>query len=423
MKFGIGPAGPNPRGDNTVNTVSDILENVQSVINDLQAMDPSDMRRMEQTVRERFLALAGQTLEFLYGRHDKGYQGPSARCACGATARYEGDRSRRVRTLCGPIQLKRAWYHCPACHGGASPLEKTLRIEHGWSPGLREVAALAGVGLPYQRAAEMVARLTGVSASATSVERLTEEAGQRAEVAMSEARHAKVGHLPAGPFYTMMDGVMTPLRGRWAETKLGVITHKGGLRRYVAHLGGPEPLGRMLRTTAAAMGIKKTEDIVVIGDGARWIWNQADDNFPGARQIVDWYHASQHLADAARQVFGEGAPRGHAWSSRLRDLLWNEGGQAVRESLKHSKYMSRQPVLDLIGYIDQNVGRMNYPLYRRLGLDIGSGPVESGCKQVVQARLKGAGMRWTETDAQRVTALRCLYLSDQWDEFWKHEAA
>ncbi|TFH40101.1 MAG: ISKra4 family transposase [Lysobacterales bacterium] len=404
--------------------VTSFVQNVQSVIENLLTADPSDMRRMEQAVRDRFLALAGQAMEMVYGRYGKGYEGASRTCDCGGTARYVGDRVREVQTLCGPIALKRAWYHCPTCRHGRAPLERALKIDHRWSPGIREMVALAGVGLPYERAADMIRRLSGVAVSSTSTEKLTEAAGRRAIGAMAEARHAAPKVLPKkGPFYVMMDGVMTPLRGRWAETKLGVITHKNGLRRYVAHLGGPEPLGRMLRRTAAAMGIKKTQEVVVVGDGARWIWNQARDNFPGARQIVDWYHASQHIGDAARQVFGEGAPRGHTWTSRLRDLLWKEGGQAVLESLKRSKYMSRQPVLQLIEYIHNNVSRMNYPLYRRLGLDVGSGPVESGCKQVVQARLKGAGMRWTESDAQCVTALRCLYLSDQWDAFWKHEAA
>jgi hypothetical protein len=296
---------------------------------------------------------------------------------------------------------------------------------------MRELVSLAGASWSYERSADLVQRMTGVKVSATSVERLTEQEGERAVKEMRQggpiyrAAPSSAVATPTGPSAgrVYLDGVMTPLRGRWAETKVGMVCQRAGQRRYITHLGSPGPVGRMLRRAARRVGLRSTKEMVVIGDGAPWIWKQAEVNFPGALQIVDWYHGCQQIHGAALGLYGEGSPRGHAWAKRMRDVLWNQGGAGLVTSLKRSAYRRRKPVQDLARYALRNAQRMDYPRWRQMGLEIGSGPVESGCKQVVQARLKQAGMRWTARDAQKIMALRCIYLSDLWDSFWSRRAA
>jgi len=405
-------------------TVTDLLAHVQPLVDQLNALDPlADFAAFEHELRRigrEFTAFLAQCqLD-----QQRGYDGPYRPCTCGQRLRYHGDRTRTVKTLAGDITLHRAYYRCPGCGASQTPLDDRLNLVDGWSPGMAQMAALAGMQLPYRQAADMMRRLAGLNLSATAVERLTEHAGVRAERAVAEAEipdPPPTGEPdtppPTGPTYVQVDGVMTPLRDGWAETKLGLVKHPDGRCRYVHHLGGPDELGQRLRRTAAATGVRDTRSVVVMGDGAPWIWNLAERYFPAATQIVDWYHVVEHVHETARETFGEGDPRGHAWTTRLRDRLWREGAAGALDFLARSKYRNRESVQNLQSYLTNNVNRMNYPAYRRKGLDVGSGSVESGCKQVVQARLKRAGMRWTCRDASRVIALRCLYLSNLWDGF------
>ncbi len=402
-------------------SIRGLKERVERVLDELSELDMSDFARTESEVRKRFLELAGKALERMCADSGKGYAGTRRRCACGQHARYEGDRQRTVVTICGPIRLKRAYYRCVSCRRSEYPLDGQLDLRAGWSPGVRDLVALAGASWSYARAADFVRRTTGVSISATAAETLAEREGQRAMAVMEQGGPSNRTS-QSGRTGVYLDGVMTPLRGRWAETKVGAVRGADGAKRYVAYLGGPAPVGRMVRRAAASVGARRTREVVVIGDGAPWIWKQAAVNFPGAIEVVDWYHGCQYIHETALKLYGEGSAKGHAWSARKRDVLWKKGACGLLTSLGRGRYREREPVKELARYVRNNLHRMDYPRFRRIGVDIGSGPVESACKQVVQARLKQAGMRWTPNDAQKIMALRCIYLSGLWDHFWSRAA-
>lgn len=398
---------------------------VEQVVEELSRLPGADLAGLEWEVRKRFLGLAGEALEMLCGGLGKGYVGTRRPCGCGERSRYEGDRTRRVVTVCGPVKVRRAYYRCRSCGRGEHPLDAELKLEGGWSPGVVELVSLTGMSWSYARAADIMQRTTGVRISATAVETLTERQGERAIEVMQRGGPVEI---PAGGgrdgerTSVYVDGVMTPLRGRWAETKLGVVRTAQGCKRYVAHLGPPEPLGRMLRRAAARVGAGRSDEVTVVGDGAPWIWKQAAVNFPGAVEVVDWYHASEHIHDAALKLYGEASPQGHTWASRKRDVLWEQGARGLLQTLARGPLRQRRAVKELTRYLRTNLHRMDYPRFRQMQIDIASGPVESACKQVVQARLKQAGMRWTPQDAQKIIALRCIYLSDLWDSFWSRAA-
>jgi len=402
-------------------SISSLRKHVEGVLDELSQMDVTDLGRVETEVRRRFLELAGEALEMLCAACGKGYVGTKRECACGQHARYEGDRQRTVVTICGPIKVKRAYYRCISCGRSEHPLDGQLDIRKGWSPGVRDLVALAGASWSYVRAADFVRRTTGVTISATAVETLTEREGQRAMAVMEQGGPSEPAS-QGGRTGVYLDGVMTPLRGRWAETKVAAVRGAAGAKRYVAYLGGPVPVGKMARRAAASAGTRRTQDVVVIGDGAPWIWKQAAVNFPGALEVVDWYHACEHVHETALKLYGDGSARGHAWTARKRDVLWKRGARGLLTSLGRGRYREHQAVKELARYIRNNRHRMDYPRFRQLGVDIGSGPVESACKQVVQARLKQAGMRWTPADAQKIMALRCIYLGGLWDYFWSRAA-
>jgi len=415
-----------------MSSIGELGKRVESVFEELSELDVKDFAQLEREVRRAFLRLAGQAIEALCADFGKGYAGAWRECGCGGRARYEGDRQRTVVTICGAVSIARAYYRCPTCGKAEHPLDGQLGLSGGWSPGMRELVSLVGANWSYGRSADLVERMTGVRVSATSVQSLTEQEGERAikEMRQGGPMSSSAASIPTsaqaeegatGRVY--LDGVMTPLRGRWAEAKVGLVCGEGGHRRYITHLGSPEPVGRMLRRAARRLDIRSSKQVVVMGDGAPWIWKQAEVNFPGALQIVDWYHGCQQIHGTALGLCGEGSPRGHAWAKRMRDVLWNQGGAGLVASLKRSPYRRRKPVKDLARYVRRNAHRMDYPRWRRMGLEMGSGPVESACKQVVQARLKQAGMRWTAQDAQKIMALRCIYLSDLWDSFWSRRAA
>jgi hypothetical protein len=156
-------------------------------------------------------------------------------------------------------------------------------------------------------------------------------------------------------------------------------------------------------------------ELVVLGDGAHWIGNIAQDQFPHATQILDWYHASQYVWRAAATIFGESSDLRIPWARQHLDALWDGRVRDVLATLE--PYRSKgEGVTNVITYFTNHQERMDYPAYRARGLQVGSGTIESSCKQLVSARLKLAGMIWDEDGAEAVAVVRAWLKSDRWDE-------
>jgi hypothetical protein len=228
-----------------------------------------------------------------------------------------------------------------------------------------------------------------------------------------------------------MDGVLAHLHEQgWSEVKVGCCyqTHARPERKrpeqleirahslsYVTALTEAEPFGWHLWQEAARRGVQDAGEVVVVGDGAHWIWNLADLHFPGATQIVDWYHASQYVWGAATAIWGETHPRREAWAHQQLDRLWE--GQVAEVLAALAQYAGAGEGVDAaLSYYTTHRARMDYAAYRARGLQIGSGSVESGCKQLVQARLKGAGMIWEAPGAEAVATVRAWLKSERWAE-------
>jgi len=360
-------------------------------------------------------------------------------CACGASARLVRWRPAQVRTLLGPITVRRPYYHCAACHHGVVPCDAQLGLVAGsTSAGLDELLALLGAQeSSFAQAATVLEKLTLMHVCPNLVRRATEQVGAALAAAEADAVTAAwAGALPEpperapDPCYVSLDGVLVHAGDGWTECKLGAVYTTSArpsrtapettvLRAqdasYLAAFGGPEAFGQRLWCEAARRGVLAAPRVVAIGDGAHWIWNLVAEQFPTATQIVDWYHAVAYLTPAAAAIYGEGTDLAQQWVQRRRGELWAGQVPAVLAALEPQR--AAGPAVDAaISYYTHNQARMDYPAYRDQGLQIGSGPIESGCRHVIGLRLKAPGMRWQRSGAQAVATVRAWLKSGRWEE-------
>jgi hypothetical protein len=252
--------------------------------------------------------------------------------------------------------------------------------------------------------------------------------------------------------YVLMDGVQIPVvatetegrtgrfagqRARTRECKLGsiftqtTVDNDGWPIRdpdsttYVGAVETADEFGYRLYTEAWRRGWEWATTKIVIGDGAVWIWNLADQHFPGAVQIVDLYHARQHLWDLAALLYPQDAAAKKRWIVPMQDLLDHGRTELLVEWLREiaAGHAGTQPGLaEEIGkqadYFETNTPRMRYPEFREQGFFVGSGVIEAGCKSIVGVRLKQSGMFWTVRGANAIIALRCCRFNQRFEDFW-----
>jgi hypothetical protein len=383
-------------------------------------------------------------------------------CPCGHHAQYQALRSKPVLTVLGRARVSRPYYLCSQCHRGQFSADVELDIEDTeFSPGVRRMLALVGQAAPFDHGRQQMELLAGLEVTTKAVERTAEAMGE--DIAQGEQQHIQravqldlpivVGE-PIPVLYVQMDGTGVPVvkketvgrKGKTAgqpahtrEVKLGCVftqtkwDEEGYAIRdpdsttYVGAIETAEEFGKRLYLEAWKRGWSRAEKKVVIGDGAEWIWNIADQHFPGAIQIVDLYHARQHLWDLARKLYPNQQAEQECWMLIHKDTLLDEGKiEALVASLR--SIQSAHPELAEkirieADYFEKNTDRMRYPAFREQHLFVGSGVIEAGCKTIVGQRLKQSGMRWSLRGANAIIALRCAQLSGRWEEFWEMRAA
>jgi hypothetical protein len=183
----------------------------------------------------------------------------------------------------------------------------------------------------------------------------------------------------------------------------------------------PSEFAQRAEREARRRGFDQAQRRVVLGDGAPWIWNLADELFPGAVQIVDLFHAKGHLWDVAKAIYGVGSDLGEQWAKQRRDELDEGNLDAVLAALRaHAE--SNDEARKCLDYVTRNRHRMRYPKFRAAGLCTSTGVVEAGCKTAIGTRLKRSGMHWTVAGADAIIALRCCKLSGRFEDFWERRA-
>ena len=388
---------------------------------------------------------------------ERGCPASRAACACGAQARYHDQRPKRLLTALGPVQLERAYYVCPHCQQGQIPRDRELDVEGTeCSPGVRRMMALVGAETSFDKGREQLDLLAGIEVTAKAVERHAEAIGTDiAAREQEEIRRAKQLELPevcapAAPvLYIEMDGTGLPVvkaetegrtgkiegqPARTREAKLGCVftqttTDQEGRpvrdedsTTYSAAIEPAEEFGLRLYTEAWRRGWSRAKIKVVLADGAIWVWHLADQHFPGAIQIVDLFHARQHLWELSAKLFPNEERDRKRWTVRAIDRLDRgkiEGLVKILRELHPANAELIKIVINEADYFERNAERMRYPAFRAQGIFVGSGVVEAGCKTVIGSRLKRSGMFWTVRGANAIIALRCCYLNSRFEDYWE----
>jgi hypothetical protein len=395
-----------------------------------------DLERAEGAVRDGMLAIGARLLEATVAAHGTGKAGARSPCPCGGQARFEGYRAKGVQTVVGWITLRRAYYACVNCGHGHCPLDAAVGLRRdSLSPGVRRLVGQLGALLPFAEAGRTLADTARVTVSASTVRTVTEALGAQRETELAGAIAAAwTQGLPPAPgtaperLIVAMDGIrILGTDGSGHEVKVGVVqpipgvgtAARQGRASYVAGLEPAVAFGPRLALEAHRRGLEGAQRVAVLGDGAAWIWTLAEEYFPGALHIVDWFHASERIWALGRALFGEGTSETTTWVEHQLDRLAQ--GQAATLAAEWAALPTRGEAAavrdEQVTYFTGQARRMAYDQYRAAGWDIGSGIVESACKQVVAAREKGPGMRWSEAGAHTVAAVRVLVLNNQWHDY------
>jgi hypothetical protein len=384
---------------------------------------------------------------------DPGYRGPRVDCGNGHQAEFVAYRDKVTGTVLGPVTLTRAWYHCARCEHGLAPRDAELGVAgQSMSPGLDSMTSRAGATVPFARAAGLLEDPAGVRLTAKRAGRAT-EAGGAAQATASRARARlitgrKIVPLPPAPLpdklYAVIDGTGVPMtaretagrdgkgedgRARTREVKLAVFftQDKPGddgypvrdrdSSSYIATFEPAATFGGLVKAEGIRRGADHVRQFTILGDGAPWIWNIASAKFPEATQIVDLYHAREHVHDLARLLDFMLLDRKDEWlAARLEDLGYGYIDGICRAARAYPLEGVKKDELDTaLGYFENNAPRMRYHWFRQCGLFVGSGVVEASCKTVIGQRLKQSGMHWTVPGADSIIALRCAEASSQWE--------
>lgn len=381
---------------------------------------------------------------------------------CGDEAEFEGYRPlHHVRTLVGEIVYERAYYACSHCHHGHCPTDHELHITGEQTPGYREVLALAGVHEAFAECAErMLHRLSGLTASASTVRRVTEVVGEmiskvrEERVPLQDAPRTWDWNLDArGERVACLSLDLTSVaqQGEHGEKRDGRMPVVGSIFNpaastapqnraaheirdihYVAGLMSLDQMSRELRDEAQAVGLAHADVVLVLLDGGAGLEDCALNAVSGVSKetvlILDFHHAHDHLVEFAKvscEAAGDRAALVSEWST----LLKEHGGKALMEELSTLDLTDRSESVQeahrqLLGYFRNNLHRTDYPKYLKNGWPIGSGVIESACKRIIARRQKGPGMRWREPGTNHIAHARSLYFSSdhRWEYFWKHLA-
>ena len=389
---------------------------------------------------ERFRALGQQAAaEVLAKRWESGNAEYVGDCPeCGRQMKNLGMRPKEVRTLCGPMRLLRRIGYCEHCEKTVSVLDERLGIkESGITPGLQRVICRTALEMAYEPTEALLKDVLGFKpCSAREIERIACKHGKEIEkvsdtIYTRPPQTKKVYSLSIDG--TMIPGLADPEKHRiiWHEIKLATVTDVRDFEMpfYVASTENAEGFGSRLCKNLQAMSITPDTMTQVIADGAPWIWNQVDLHFPGVQQLLDFYHASEHLHKTAVAIWPKEKEKADAWWKERCDQLKTGKLDDFFASLKLIAKCYANSISDdagperLLKYFEANRNRLGYAEALKNNWPIGSGAVESAGRHLVQQRLKRSGMRWSLPGAQAILNLRTCHRSGFFESYWEALAA
>ena len=409
-----------------------------------------DFETLEGVVRETSLRVGAEVLQSMINSAGDDTPSTIVHPEDGTVFNYAGKRAKTFVTVLGDITLQRAYY-TDGTGRGYVPRDRTLGFDADClSAGVKRMIGHVTAVLSFGESSAMIRNLSGVQVGTKHVERAGEALGH--EIIDSEKAEVVESSPCSTTMYLGIDGTGCPMRkeetegraGKQAdgsaktrEVKLAVVftadsrdahgkpTRDVGSASYNAAIESAatadldksrSQFAQRVEREAQRRGFDKAALQVVIGDGAKWIWNIADEQFPDAVQIIDLFHAKGTISNAAKAIFGLDDKLGTEWAKSCRDELEAGKLEAIINKLQAFSKTSKE-ARQCRDYLIANKHRLNYPRFRKLGLCTSSGIVESGCKHVIAARVKQSGMHWTVRGANAIIALRCYKLSGRYEAF------
>jgi hypothetical protein len=371
---------------------------------------------------------------------------------CGTTMRNLGARSKNIVSLLGDGTISRDYYQCGGCGDYAIPKDATLNISNtSFTPGARRVASKLAACDSFENSSAAMAELCGIHVCSKDTERIAGKVGAAIEaenctkIDMAQASalpHHASERIPI--MYIEYDGTGIPVMSRETagrkgkqedgsaktrEAKLGCVFTQTGVdegnnpvrdRNSTTYCGAIETsdaFSRRIYTEAVGRGVDYAEKVVIIGDGAKWIWTVAEESFPQAVQIIDVYHAKEHLWNLIRSLFTDADKQADVKADWYSLLDEGEIGKLTDKMTKcaASNEDKADDIAREINYFTENSARMQYAQFKKHGFFVGSGVIEAGCKNVIGKRLKQSGMHWSVEGANAIIALRCAILSHSFE--------
>lgn len=336
------------------------------------------------------------------------------------------------------MTLRRVYFTCRRCGLHAHALDERLGVRGFVSPHAQRLLCLAGVDQSFEKAARRLRDFAGLIVCDNTVRGVCDHHGAKSRVWQREDREANRAFLRAsGDVEFQTDGTSVNTTKGWREIRLSVFAKRRRGRSVTdlddwdeqrlpaptarvatAAIRASEALGPQWRRAAARLGVKRTDQVTVLADGAKWIWGQVARSLPGAEGVPDFYHAGEHIYAAAYAIHGEGTSAAAAWAEGRKRTLLESGAAGLLVALNGDP----APPSDLIAYLEPHREHTRYRERLREGRSIGSGMVEGGCKTAIGKRLKQTGSRWKHRHVEHMASLCCLCYGDQWDAYWKKAA-
>ena len=400
----------------------------------IEAKEIKNLLEVENGIREIMKEIGSQVYSKVLEKEDQKL-GKWVRCECGWKAQRISKREAKVLTVFGQIKYRRSYYGCSQCGKKHNRVDQEWGIHPGEvSPVLGRLLAIAGVDIAFEKAQRKIKEFLLVEISDNTIRKQTQLMGDKqAQIEAQwirdsqdetwlQNRERKIESVP-DRLYGSMDGAQVPIGEEWRELKslswyrvapvYGQTHHKAQEISYHTEIAQAQEFGRLLWATGVQRLADKAKELIFVCDGAAWIWKLVSHYFPNAIQIVDWYHACEYLTPIADAVFSQDTER-QTWLQKVKDWLWNgrikNVIRACQQYIRH--HLAADPAQRAITYFTNNQHRMDYAAYRKQGYWVGSGTVESACKQIATARLKIAGARWTLSGAVSTAKARAAWLSD-----------
>jgi len=367
---------------------------------------------------------------------------------CGKKVESRGLKKKIILSTFGLIPYKRSKLKCSSCGATYYPFDELLEVGRSMiSKRVCKIASMIFTYSPFAHTKKIMKEALSIEISETALKSISNRIGTKLYNDMDKkSRRPEQLQYTGSPIdlmYIQADGAMTPIASaggiEYKENKLGVIYTNDNIiqkktkngkdrveiknKRFVSSIGeGVDKFKRMLYGLAKENGLYKSDKVIILGDGASWISKMKEEYFPEAIQILDWYHAVDHLWTTAHALYGENnIEKCRKWVDPLKELLWaGKVGDVIKEIIKmaNGNKKNQDSLWKLHGYLVSNKENMKYDEFRKAGYYIGSGAIESANKYIVANRLKQAGMRWDVCNANAMIWLRSKCFEDIWDAFW-----